>query len=233
MIIYPAIDILDGDAVRLVKGDYDQVTRYGKPKDMAQKWLSYGSNRLHVVDLNGARQDKNNIDSIRELIEEGVIIQVGGGIRSLDQVETYLSIGVNQIILGTMAVKNPKLLKELIALYPDVITVGVDAKNGLVAVEGWEELSQISALEWIQELENVGVKRIIYTDIAKDGTLTGPNFEMYKQVLSVTSLEVIASGGISVIEDLIKLKKIGVDGVVVGKALYENRFTLEEALNVN
>jgi len=234
MIIYPAIDILDGQAVRLLKGDYNKVTRYGRPQEMACKWQSYGCKNLHLVDLNGARQDKDNSFYIKEILDNHkMTIQVGGGIRSLKQVEKYLDIGVNQIILGTMAVKNPSLLKEIIRIYPDKITVGVDAINGMVAVEGWEEVSKVSALEWIKELEKLGVKRIIYTDISKDGTLAGPNFDMYKKVLKVTSIEIIASGGISVLNDLIRLKEIGVDGVVVGKALYENRFTLEEALNVN
>lgn len=232
MIIYPAIDILDGQAVRLLKGDYNEVTVYGKPKDLSEKWMNSGSNNLHIVDLNGARQTGDNRIAIYDILTESpTFVQVGGGIRTLSQVVQYLEIGVSQIIIGTMAIKDPDLLQEIVNLYPDNITVGVDAKNGFVAVEGWEEVSSVDAITWIKKLESQGVKRIVYTDISKDGTLTGPNFEMYKKVLKETSIEVIASGGISVLEDLIQLKEIGVHGVVVGKALYENRFTLEEALS--
>lgn len=232
MIIYPAIDILDGQAVRLLKGDYNKVTVYGKPKDLSEKWMNSGSSNLHIVDLNGARQSGDNRTSIYDILtSRPTFVQVGGGIRTLSQVDQYLEIGVSQIIIGTMAIKDPDLLQEIVNIYPDNITVGVDAKNGFVAVEGWEEVSSVDAVSWIKKLEYQGVKRIVYTDISKDGTLTGPNFEMYKKVLKETSIEVIASGGISVLEDLIQLKEIGVHGVVVGKALYENRFTLEEALS--
>jgi len=232
MIIYPAIDILDGQAVRLLKGNYDKVTVYGKPKDLSEKWMSSGSNNLHIVDLNGARQSGDNRIAIYDILAESpTYVQVGGGIRTLSQVVQYLEIGVSQIIIGTMAIKDPELLQEIVKLYPDNITVGVDAKNGFVAVEGWEEVSSVDAVSWIKKLESLGVKRIVYTDISKDGTLTGPNFDMYKKVLKETSIEVVASGGISVLDDLIQLKEIGVHGVVVGKALYENRFTLEEALS--
>lgn len=232
MIIYPAIDILDGQAVRLLKGNYNEVTVYGKPKDLSEQWMNSGSNNLHIVDLNGARQSGDNRTSIYEILTQSkTFVQVGGGIRTLNQVVSYLEIGVSQIIIGTMAIKNPDLLQEIVNLYPDHITVGVDAKNGFVAVEGWEEVSSVDAVSWIKKLESQGVKRIVYTDISKDGTLAGPNFEMYKKVLKETSIEVIASGGISVLEDLLRLKEIGVHGVVVGKALYENRFTLEEALS--
>ena len=232
MIIYPAIDILDGQAVRLLKGNYDKVTVYGKPKDLSEKWMSSGSNNLHIVDLNGARQSGDNRIAIYDILAESpTYVQVGGGIRTLSQVVQYLEIGVSQIIIGTMAIKDPELLQEIVKLYPDNITVGVDAKNGFVAVEGWEEISSVDAVSWIKKLESLGVKRIVYTDISKDGTLTGPNFDMYKKVLKETSIEVVASGGISVLDDLIQLKEIGVHGVVVGKALYENRFTLEEALS--
>ncbi|MBI9012244.1 MAG: 1-(5-phosphoribosyl)-5-[(5-phosphoribosylamino)methylideneamino]imidazole-4-carboxamide isomerase [Clostridiales bacterium] len=232
MIIYPAIDILDGQAVRLLKGDYNEVTVYGKPKDLSKKLMNGGCRNLHIVDLNGARQAGDNRISIYDILTESpTFVQVGGGIRTLSQVVQYLEIGVSQIIIGTMAIKEPDLLQEIVNLYPENITVGVDAKNGFVAVEGWEEVSSVDAVSWIKQLESKGVKRIVYTDISKDGTLTGPNFEMYKKILKETSIEVIASGGISVLEDLIQLKEIGVHGVVVGKALYENRFTLEEALS--
>ncbi len=160
-----------------------------------------------------------------------MFIELGGGIRSLEQAENYLKLGVNQIILGTAAVKNPELLKLLIKKYPDNLTVGIDAINGMVAVEGWTDVSEVSADDFILQLEDIGVKRIVYTDISRDGTLQGPNFDMYKRVLEVCNIEIIASGGISCLEDLTRLREIGLPGVVVGKALYENKFTLEEAIS--
>lgn len=231
MIIYPAIDILNQNAVRLYKGDYDRVTVYGTPLEMATKWVDEGSDYLHLVDLNGAKGISNNIDVIKKINNTyDIFIQVGGGIRTLEQAEAYLRAGVDQIILGTAAVNDPELLKKMIDKYRDSLTIGVDAKNGYVAVNGWTEGTQLEADKFIKALEEKGVKRIVYTDISRDGTLTGPNFEMYKKVLAETNIEIIASGGISTVDDLLRLKSIGVHGVVIGKALYENRFTLKEVL---
>lgn len=231
MIIYPAIDILNQNAVRLYKGDYDRVTVYGTPLEMATKWVDEGSDYLHLVDLNGAKGMSNNIDVIEKINKAyDIFIQVGGGIRTLEQAEVYLRAGVDQIILGTAAVNDPELLKKMIDKYRDSLTIGVDAKNGYVAVNGWTEGTQLEAGKFIKVLEEKGVKRIVYTDISRDGTLTGPNFEMYKKVLAETNIEIIASGGISTVDDLLRLKSIGVHGVVIGKALYENRFTLKEVL---
>jgi phosphoribosylformimino-5-aminoimidazole carboxamide ribotide isomerase len=230
MIIYPAIDILNKRSVRLFKGNYDKVTDYGQPSDIVELFYKSGARYLHIVDLNGAKQETVNLDTIKMLLDQDIFIELGGGIRSLEQAENYLKLGVNQIIIGTAAVKNPDLLSQLIDKYPDNLTVGIDAINGMVAVEGWTDISSISADEFILQLETLGVKRVIYTDISRDGTLQGPNFDMYKRVINMSRIEIVASGGISCIEDLKKLKEIGLPGVVVGKALYEKKFTLEEAI---
>ncbi|MCH4888520.1 1-(5-phosphoribosyl)-5-[(5-phosphoribosylamino)methylideneamino]imidazole-4-carboxamide isomerase [Acidaminobacter sp. JC074] len=231
MIIYPAIDILGGKAVRLYKGDYDNVTVYGTPLEAANKWLSSGSDFLHLVDLNGARGDVDNREKIAEIRSASdCFIQIGGGIRNLEQARKYLDLGVNQVIIGTAAVTDQVFLEELVKKYPDQVTVGVDARNGKVSIGGWLSDTELNADDFIKKLEEIGVKRVVYTDISKDGTLTGPNFSMYESVLASVDIEIIASGGISCLDDLKRLKKIGLDGVIVGKALYENKFTLEEAL---
>jgi len=231
MIIYPAIDILDGKAVRLFKGDYNNVTVYGTPLEASTIWINSGSGFLHLVDLNGAKGTVDNLSKIMEIRNESdVFIQVGGGIRNLKRVKKYLDIGVNQIIIGTAAVTDKEFLTDVLKDYSDYITIGVDARNGKVSIDGWLSDTELDADKFIADLETLGAKRVIYTDISKDGTLTGPNFEMYEKVLGQVDIEIIASGGISCLEDLKRLKEIGVHGVVVGKALYENKFTLEEAL---
>jgi len=233
MIIYPAIDILDGKAVRLYKGDYEKTTIYGGPTTMANRWLDQGSKYLHLVDLNGAKQEGDNIATIKSLVKLGVYTQVGGGIRSLSRAKDLLDLGVDQVIIGTAALKDPDLLVTLVENYPNRVTVGVDALNGFVAIGGWLETSRVRSIDLIQDLEARGVKRIIYTDIRRDGTLKGPNIDMYKAVIETVKMEVVASGGISSLQDLINLKRIGLSGVVVGKALYEGVFTLREAIDVS
>jgi len=230
MIIYPAIDILGKEAVRLRKGDYDQVTKYGTPRVVAEKWLAQGSKHLHIVDLNGAVKSSVNKEVVESMVGLDAFIQVGGGIRTYEQAKRLIEMGVNQIIIGTAAVKDPKLLNQLIEDFSDHLTIGIDAINGQVALEGWLDISSIKSDCFIEALEESGVKRIIYTDISRDGMLSGPNFEMYEKLINKTNLEIIASGGVSSLEDIKRLRLIGVDGVVVGKALYENKFSLKEAL---
>jgi phosphoribosylformimino-5-aminoimidazole carboxamide ribotide isomerase len=230
MKIYPAIDLYNDRVVRLQKGDYQKMTDYGNPVDTFKEWYQKGIRNLHVVDLSGAKQEKRQLDTIKSLIKEDVFIQVGGGIRTYEAAKELLSLGVNQIILGTVAIKNPKLLRSLVEEYPDKITVGIDALDGIVKVNGWLEDSQLTDLELIKNLEHIGVKRIIYTDISKDGMLEGPNTGKYKQLLELTTMEIVASGGVSSIKDVTDLKTVGVDGVIVGKALYENRTSIEELL---
>ena len=234
MIIYPAIDIFNGDGVRLKKGKFSEVKVYGKPLELAKRWEEAGSKYLHVVDLNGARQVSNNIDFVKEIIKNTDLeIQFGGGIRSVEYAKRLLDLGIKRIILGTVAIKNIGMLKELINLYPDRIIVGIDAKDGKVAVEGWEEVSEIDSIDLFKKLEDIGVQYVVYTDIARDGMLTGPNFTVYEKLISESDINIIASGGITTPDDLIKLKEIGVYGSIVGKALYESKIDLKEVLNVD
>lgn len=232
MIIYPAIDIYEGKGVRLKKGKFDEVKVYGTPLDLAKMWEREGSKYLHIVDLNGARQDSNNnLNDIKEIIRStSMKIQLGGGIRSLKYAEELLDTGVDKIILGTAAIKNISMIKELVAKYADRIIVGIDAKDGKVAVEGWEEVSSIDSLKLVKDLEDIGVKYVVYTDIAKDGMLSGPNFSVYEKLTINSSVNIIASGGITDEKDLIRLEAIGVYGAIVGKALYESRISLKEVL---
>ncbi|ERJ11938.1 1-(5-phosphoribosyl)-5-[(5-phosphoribosylamino)methylideneamino]imidazole-4-carboxamide isomerase [Haloplasma contractile] len=231
MILLPAIDLLENQCVRLKQGDYEAVTVYSNhPEEMALQWERAGADYLHVVDLNGADQDFiKNKDSIKTIVEaSNCPVQVGGGIRDEARVKELLDLGVSRIIVGTIAVKNPDLLQELVDKYRDRIVVGVDAKRGKVATHGWKEVSNYEAIDFCKDLESMGVKTIVYTDISKDGMLSGPNISVYKRLIDETSLKIIASGGVSSVEDLLTLQSVGVYGAIVGKALYENKLNLEE-----
>ena len=233
MIIYPAVDIRDGRCVRLRQGSYSDMTVYGDdPVEMALKWQDAGSQYLHVVDLDGARgQGKHNIDIIGRMVKALVIpVQTGGGIRTMADIDEVLSLGAARVILGTSAVRDPGLVEEAVSKYGSRIAVGIDAKEGLVAIEGWEKTSQYTAIEFARHMEKLGVKTIIYTDIATDGMLTGPNLEAMIEMQQAVSMEVIASGGVSSIDDLVRLKQTGVAGAIVGKAIYTGAIVLEEAL---
>lgn len=235
MMIYPAIDIKDGRCVRLKQGKFDDITvYYENPAEAAALWKGKGAKYIHIVDLDGALEGvPKNLEVIRE-IANGVDIpvQIGGGIRSRQTVDLLLSAGVRRVIVGTMAVKNRGLLEELVREYGDKIVVGIDAKDGKVAVEGWEEVSSIDSVELARELSQVGVNTVIYTDISKDGMMSGPNFEVYGELKEKTSLEIIASGGISSIEDIKRLAAMGVDGAIVGKALYSGAIDFEDLKNL-
>lgn len=235
MMIYPAIDIKDGRCVRLKQGKFDDITvYYENPAEAAVLWKAKGAKYIHIVDLDGALEGvPKNLEVIRE-IANGVDIpvQIGGGIRSRQTVDLLLSAGVRRVIVGTMAVKNRELLEELVKEYGDKIVVGIDAKDGKVAVEGWEEVSSIDSIELARELSTVGVKTVIYTDISKDGMMSGPNFEVYGELKEKTELEVIASGGISSADDIKRLAAMGVDGAIVGKALYSGAIDFEDLKNL-
>ncbi|MGM0501560.1 MAG: 1-(5-phosphoribosyl)-5-[(5-phosphoribosylamino)methylideneamino]imidazole-4-carboxamide isomerase [Bacillota bacterium] len=239
MEIIPAIDIKDGECVRLYKGDFEQKTVYGEPAAMAKLWSSKGAARLHIVDLDGALDAKpKNLDLISEIVAEVEIpVQVGGGIRDLKTIQHYLDIGIDRVIIGTAAIKNPELVVQAIERFgPEKIVVGIDAKNGQVATEGWLETSDTSAIELGQEMKERGVKWVVYTDISRDGTLVGPNIEGTKKLAEETGLNVIASGGVSDIDDIKELSKIensGVKAVITGKALYSENLDLEEAIKVS
>jgi len=233
MIIFPAIDLLDGNAVRLTQGDYNQEKVYSdSPATVAGQWESKGATYLHMVDLDGAKTGESKNESfIKEIAAKANIpVQVGGGIRSLDIVAKYLSSGVARTIIGTAAIKDPDFLKEAIAKYGEKIAVSIDARNGYVATDGWTKDSTIKAIDLVKELEQMGLKTIVYTDILKDGMLKGPNFEELQNINETTSMNVIASGGISSKEDIDKLKSLNLYGAIVGKALYDGTLQLEAIL---
>ncbi len=233
MIIYPAIDIIGGKCVRLQQGSYSDVTFFGdSPVDMARKWESLGAEYLHVVDLDGARSGKSeNAEIIAQIAKTLKIpVQIGGGIRTLETIETYLSGGLSRVILGTSAVNNREMLISALKEYKDKIAVGIDAKDGKVAIHGWEKTSDFTAVEFAKEVEALGTKTIIYTDISRDGMLKGPNLQAMKEMADSVSLNVIASGGVSKLADIVDLKQTGVSGVIVGKALYTGNVNLKEAI---
>lgn len=233
MIIYPAIDIKDGSCVRLEQGAYDKMTVYEKdPVKVAKRWEKSGAEVLHLVDLDGARDGiRINEKTVKDIVNNiDIPVQLGGGIRDEDGIDTILSLGVDRVIIGTAALKDYKWIKGMIEKYGEKIIVSIDAKDGLVATDGWEEVSKIKAIDYIRELESYGLSRIVYTDIAKDGMLSGPNFEIYEELAGKTSIEVIASGGVTSLEDIKKLKNMKLYGAILGKALYDGKLSLEEAL---
>jgi phosphoribosylformimino-5-aminoimidazole carboxamide ribotide isomerase len=234
MQIYPAIDIKNGQCVRLQQGRFDNVTVYGKdPVNQAKKWLDAGATYIHVVDLDGARQGTSyNDEAIRSICEAVKIpVQTGGGIRTMRDIEHKLSLGVTRVILGTVAIKNPELVKEAVKNYADKIVVGIDAMNGRVAVEGWEQVSDVSAMDLCLKMKNFGVKTIIYTDISKDGMMIGPNIDTTKELIEATNLDIIASGGVSTLKDLENVSMIGAQGAIIGKALYQGSLSLTDVIS--
>jgi len=232
-IIYPAIDIIGGNAVRLSQGDYARKDVYhADASEVAKRWESEGAEFIHVVDLEGAKEGKSfNREAIAKICASvSVPVQVGGGIRSMETVEDMFSIGVSRVILGTAALAEPEFVKEAVAKFGDKIAVGIDASNGKVAVQGWLEVSDVGAIEFAREMEKIGVANIIYTDIATDGMMQGPNVEAMREMAAAVSLNVIASGGVSNAADVEALRTTGVGGVIVGKALYLDAVTLGEIL---
>jgi len=236
MTIYPAIDILGGKAVRLRQGRASEATVYGEPVAMAEKWVAAGAEWLHVVDLDGAFQgEPKNLTLLRAMAAAvpNAKIQVGGGIRSMPILERLLGAGIRRVILGTAAVQDQTFVKRALADQPDNVAIGIDARDGNVQVSGWTEDSEIGAIELAQRLEGFGACRVIYTDISRDGVLEGPNVEAVKEMLDHTQLSVIASGGVSSVADvrhLAELEHSRLDGVIIGKALYEGRIQIEEAI---
>ncbi|EMB89231.1 1-(5-phosphoribosyl)-5-[(5-phosphoribosylamino)methylideneamino] imidazole-4-carboxamide isomerase [Streptococcus mutans NMT4863] len=233
MQILPAIDIKNGHAVRLVKGDFEQETVVNdNVLDQASIFMEAGIQYIHVVDLDGALEgwaaNRDLIAKIKEMT--GLAIEVGGGIRTIEQIEDYLSVGINRVIIGSMAVKHPQFVKEALDKFgSDKIVVGIDAKNGMVATEGWLETSTVDYISLALEMEKMGIRLFVYTDVDRDGTLTGPNFEHYEKLVAhLTSAKVIASGGIHALSDLQQLEKIGLAGTIVGKAYYNGDISLKE-----
>ena len=234
MIIYPAIDMRDQQCVRLTKGDYDQMTVYeADPVKVALRWQADGAKFLHLVDLDGARGGQRvNEPVVRKIIEAvDIPVQLGGGIRDTAGVETFLQAGVAQVIIGTAALKNKAWIREMIERFGERIIVSIDAVQGLIAVDGWETVSQVRAVDFIRELEGFGLKRIVYTDIEKDGMLAGPNFAMYEEIQKLSGIEIIASGGITTLGDVRRLKAMDLYGAIIGKSLYNGNLTLKEVLS--
>ena len=233
MQLYPAIDIKGGQCVRLTQGLFDQAKVYAAdPAEVAKLWKSQGATWLHLVDLDGALAGRSvNEDVIRRIVREvDLPVELGGGIRT-EEAERMLSLGVRRVIIGTKAAKEPEFMKKLVDRFgPEAIVAGVDAKNGQVAVEGWETLSSRTALSLCLTMKEMGIRHIVYTDISRDGTLTGPNVEATRELTEKTGLDVIASGGVSSMEDLRRLSEAGIKGSIIGKALYEKKIRLSEAV---
>uniref|UniRef100_A0A7C3WLH3 1-(5-phosphoribosyl)-5-[(5-phosphoribosylamino)methylideneamino] imidazole-4-carboxamide isomerase n=1 Tax=Desulfobacca acetoxidans TaxID=60893 RepID=A0A7C3WLH3_9BACT len=238
MIIFPAVDIRQGKCVRLKQGRADQETVYGDdPAAMGLRWQEAGASWLHVVDLDGAfRRVPSNLESIRRLRRVVTIpIQLGGGIRTLETIAAYFDLGIDRLILGTAALKDPELVRQACQLYPGRIAIGLDARDGLVAVEGWTEVSSRPALDLAQELAPLQPAAFIYTDITRDGVKTGVNLEATRALAQQVQIPVIASGGVSSLEDLRALKPLasaGVIGVIIGRALYDGSIDLAEAIRL-
>ncbi len=236
MIVIAAIDLKGGQCVRLTQGDMDNVTVFGDdPAEMARKWESLGACLIHVVDLDGAIEGSaKNFEAVKAIVEAvSVPVQIGGGIRNLEVAEKYLALaGVKQVILGTAAIKDPEFLMELVKRHPRRVAVGIDAKDGLVAIKGWVEVTDLKAVDLAKRLEGVGVSCIIYTDISRDGMMAGPNVEATAEIADSVTIPVIASGGISSISDVEKYRKTSVEGVLIGRALYTGDIDLVEAIRV-
>lgn len=235
MEIFPAIDIRNGNVVRLTEGDYNRMTVYGSsPLEMAETFIKKGAKNLHMVDLDGAKDGAPvNFDVIKSVAEIGKLFtEVGGGIREEKRIEDYLSLGVNRVILGTVAVRNFKFVEDSVKKYGDKIAVGVDARDGKVAVSGWLETTEIDSLDFCRKLRDAGVKTVIYTDISKDGTLSGTNLKIYEKLAEIKGLDVIASGGITFEDEIKKLASMNTYGAIVGKAVYAGKLDLERVLKI-
>lgn len=235
MLVIPAIDLKDGQAVRLYKGDYNQKTVYSNnPEELAKEFETMGAKWLHVVDLDGAKDGKCiNLETIRKIKQTtNMSLELGGGIRNMETVALYLDeVGIDRVILGTAAINDPQFLKEAISKYgAKKIVVGVDVKNGYVSTSGWLKTSDVPYLDFIKELEKIGVEYIVVTDISKDGTLQGPNFKMYEQIASVSKINFVVSGGIKDKQNILDVAKKDYYACIVGKAYYEEKVDLKEVI---
>ena len=233
MYIYPAIDLYGGKAVRLFKGDYDQMTVYSdNPVSVAKDFAAAGASHIHLVDLEGAKIGKpSNLDTIRTIVETtGLFAEVGGGIRDMATVDSYLSIGVGRVILGTAAVKDPNFLKAALSKYGEKIAVGVDLKDGYVAIKGWTETSDLKAEEFFEKMQKLGVKTIICTDISRDGAMKGTNRALYRALSEKFDIDLIASGGVSSMADVTALAEMKLHGAIIGKAYYIGAIDLKQAV---
>ena len=235
MLIFPAIDLYEGKAVRLYKGDYAQMTVYSEhPEEIALDFAAKGATHAHLVDLEGAKSGTTpNLDTVLKLKEAaGLFCEIGGGIRSMETVRTYLSAGLDRVILGTAAVEDPVFLRTAMDAYGEQIAVGVDVQDGYVAVKGWTEKSALHFMDFCKEMEQIGVKTLICTDISRDGAMRGTNREMYKQLSESLGLQITASGGVSTMEDIESLRDMNLYGAIIGKAYYTGDIDLKKAIEV-
>ena len=238
MIIFPAIDIKEGRVVRLVQGKFDQVTEYSQdPVAAARHWQGLGAQWLHLVDLDGALSGKTkNLDTILKIVKSVTIpVQMGGGLRTMEDIAAVLEGGVQRAILGTKVIEDRLFLKEVLKKWKERIAISLDCSKGMVAQRGWTTTSDLRAIDFVKDLEALGLKCLIYTDIEKDGMLSGPNYKELERILEITNIPVIASGGIASIEDIKKLKELepkGVMGAITGKAIYEGKLDLKKALQI-
>ena len=235
MFLYPAIDLYGGKAVRLYKGDYAQMTVYSEdPAQVAKDFLAAGADHIHLVDLEGAQKGSPaNLSVIRSIIETGdLFVEVGGGIRSMETIEQYLSIGVDRVILGTAAVTDPDFLQAALDKYGEKIAVGVDLKDGFVAIKGWTEKTELTADAFFAKMQSIGVRTVICTDISRDGAMKGTNRQLYRELSEKYSIDLIASGGVSTLEDVKALAQMDLHGAIIGKAYYIGAIDLQEAIEV-
>ncbi|WP_419037485.1 1-(5-phosphoribosyl)-5-[(5-phosphoribosylamino)methylideneamino]imidazole-4-carboxamide isomerase [Enterocloster bolteae] len=236
MQLYPAIDMKNGQCVRLRQGAFKDITIYSDaPEKVAAHWQEKGASFLHLVDLDGALAGYSvNEEVIRRIADTvSIPIEIGGGIRSKEAVERMLDLGVRRVIIGTKAAEHPEFLRDMVRTFgEEAIVAGVDAKDGMVAVEGWEKVSSLTASDLCLTMKEYGVRHIVYTDISRDGMLSGPNVEATRKLTEETGLDIIASGGVSCMEDLKCLHEVGIRGAIIGKALYENRIDLAEAVRL-
>ncbi len=234
MNIFPAIDLIDGKAVRLLKGDYNQKTVYNEnPIEVVKDFKNKGAKFLHLVDLDGAKSGKtDNFKTVKSIVDEGgMFVEIGGGIRDMQTVDKYFEAGVSRVIIGTAAVTDPDFLKAALLKYGEKIAVGVDVKDGFVAIKGWLEKSEYNAFDFCERLESLGVKYLICTDISKDGAMKGTNLELYMQLSERFNMNITASGGVSSMEDIKRLRQMNLYGAIIGKAYYIGAIDLSEAIN--
>jgi len=232
MKIFPAIDIKDKKCVRLVKGDFNNKTEYNmSPVEQAGKYKNYGFKNLHIVDLDGALTGKTvNLDIIQNIVNKFELkVEIGGGIRNIDSIKKYIDIGTEKVILGSAAIRDKNFLKEACEKFPDKIALGLDAKNGHLLVSGWKESTNLLTLEYLKEVNDYGISRLIYTDISRDGMKQSPNFDETSKVAEISNCPVIISGGVSSVDDIKKAKTLkNIEGIIVGKAIYDGDIKLDE-----
>lgn len=235
MIIFPAIDLFEGKAVRLLRGEYDKMTIYSEnPIEIARDFEKEGATHIHMVDLEGAKNGNTpNLPIVEDIAKNtSLFTEIGGGIRSMEVVEKYIEAGVDRVILGTAAVENREFLEEAVKKYGDKIAVGVDIKDGFVAIKGWTEKSEYSCFDFCQMMQDIGVKTLICTDISKDGAMQGTNLELYRNLSEKMNIQIVASGGVSDIENVKALRKMDIYGAIIGKAYYTKAISLKDAIEV-